>query len=241
MTHSATSPNADRSLRARHLSRRFGQTHAVDDLSLCVEAGEVCGFLGLNGAGKTTSLRMLCGTLAPDAGEVAIMGHDLHQQPLAARAQLGFLPDTPPLYPELTVDESLIYCAELHKVDRANIQRACESAKSKTGLLDCGSKRVSALSRGFRQRLGIAQTVVHQPAAIVLDEPTSGLDPRQIEEIRELIRSLAEDAAVLLSTHQLADVHAVCNRVAVMHNGKLAYDAAVDADLDTRFFELTQS
>ncbi len=217
-------------LEARGISRTFGRTVAVRNLDIRLRRGDVTGFLGLNGAGKTTTLRMLCGTLAADSGVIQIDGIDLRSDPQAARARLGFLPDTPPLYPELSVDEYLTYCARLRNLPRAHIADSIQRVKIQTGLESHGAKRIAGLSRGYRQRLGIAQAIVHQPPLIVLDEPTTGLDPRQIEEIRALITALSKHAAVLLSTHLLAEVRAVCNRVAIIHAGEIAHQSAI-ADL----------
>ncbi len=214
-------------LEARGISRTFGRVVAVHKLDISLQRGDVTGFLGLNGAGKSTTLRMLCGTLAADSGEILIDGIDLRSDPQAARARLGFLPDRPPLYPELSVDEFLTYCARLRIVPRSRIADSIRRVKQQTGLESHGERRIAGLSRGYRQRLGIAQAIVHQPSVVVLDEPTTGLDPRQNEEIRALITSLSESAAVLLSTHLLAEVRAVCNRVAIIHAGEIAHQSAI--------------
>jgi len=226
LTESSPQP-AKALLEARGISRAFGRVVAVRNLDIRLQRGDVTGFLGLNGAGKSTTLRMLCGTLAPDSGEILIDGIDLRSEPQAARARLGFLPDTPPLYPELSVDEFLAYCARLRTVPRARVADSIRRVKMQTGLESHGERRIAGLSRGYRQRLGIAQAIVHQPDVIVLDEPTTGLDPRQNEEIRALITTLSESAAVLLSTHLLAEVRAVCNRVAIIHAGEIAHQSAI--------------
>ncbi|MEM7292005.1 MAG: ABC transporter ATP-binding protein [Pseudomonadota bacterium] len=211
----------------------------MHELNLELWQGQVTGFLGLNGAGKTTSMRLLCGTLAPDSGSVSIAGHDLRDHPIAARAQLGYLPDTPPLYGELTVKEYLNYCAKLRGVATRDVASAVQLSCQRTGLGDYSEQRCEGLSRGYRQRLGIAQAIVHSPRVVILDEPTPGLDPRQIEEIRELIRALRASATVLLSTHLLAEVHAVCDNVIVLHDGRVVHSGPVDASLETTFFSLT--
>ena len=226
-------------LNARDLCRAFDQTTAVSSVSLSLRKGEVTGFLGVNGAGKTTTMRMLCGTLAPDSGEITILGANLLTEPQTARASIGFLPDTPPLYPELTVDEYLIYCAALRRVHKSQLNGRIAGVKQQTGLADRSTARISSLSRGYRQRLGIAQAIIHQPSIVILDEPTSGLDPVQIEEIRQLIRSLASDSAVLLSTHLLAEARAVCDRVIIIHDGRIVHESSVDDALETTFFGIT--
>ncbi len=231
-------------LAARGISRRFANTVAVHEVDIHLACGDVVGFLGLNGAGKTTTLRMLCGTLAADSGEIFIDGFDVRREPQAARARLGFLPDTPPLYPELSVDEFLRYCARLRRLPKAHITDSVERVKQQTGLESRGRQRIAGLSRGYQQRLGIAQAIIHQPTVVVLDEPTNGLDPRQIEEIRTLIAALSGHAAVLLSTHLLAEVYAVCNRVLIIHKGVIAYQSTLDAlsgpdALAQTFFRIT--
>ena len=230
-------------LDAHNLSHQFGNTLAVQGIDIQLHRGEVTGFLGLNGAGKTTTLRMLCGTLATKTGHVTIAGQDLHTHPQLARTQLGYLPDTPPLYPELQVDEYLRYCARLHRIPKARLAESIAHTKQQTGLEQHGSHRIARLSRGYRQRVGIAQAIIHQPSVIILDEPTSGLDPRQIDEIRRLITTLSLEAAVLMSTHSIAEVHAICQRMLVLHEGKLVHQAALEQepleDLERTFLHLT--
>ena len=230
-------------LRARQLTRSFGGRTAVAGVDLDIQRGEVVGFLGLNGAGKTTTLRMLCGTLVPDSGTVEINGLDIRQQPQAARAQIGYLPDTPPLYAELTVLEFLDYCARLRGMRPDAIAAACARVVDATDLGEQANTRCGALSRGFRQRVGIAQAIVHQPALVVLDEPTSGLDPRQIEDIRALVRALAADASVLLSSHNLTEVCAVCSRSVIIHHGEMVFNGDTHENsresLENSFFDIT--
>ncbi len=206
---------------AAHLSRYFGKLAAVDDLSLELQRGEVLGFLGPNGAGKTTTMQMLCGTLAPSTGRISIAGVDLLEQPRLAKRQLGFLPEQPPLYRELTADEFLHYCGRLRGMSRAQTGDAVIRVKGRCGLESSGSRLIANLSKGYQQRVGIAQAILHRPAVVVLDEPTVGLDPIQIREIRDLIRELGEDHGVILSTHILPEVQAVCDRVQIIHQGRL--------------------
>jgi len=188
----------------------------------------VLGLLGLNGAGKSTIMQMLCGVLAPSEGRIHIAGFDLLSDPVAAKRRIGYLPDRPPLYPELSVDEQLGFSARLHGVPRGRLAAALAQAKERCGLKDSGGRLIGHLSQGYRQRVGIAQAIVHRPAVVVLDEPTITLDPRQISEIRALIREIGRACAVVLSTHILAEVQVVCDRVLILDEGRVALDAALD-------------
>ena len=207
-----------------NLHRRYGDVHAVQGLDFQVHRGEVLGFLGPNGAGKTTTMQMICGVLAPSEGAVRIGGVDLLEDPVAAKRQLGYLPERPPLYRELTVDEYLRFCALLHGLRNQKANTAMEEAKARCGLEDNGGRLIGNLSKGYQQRVGIAQAIVHRPAVVVLDEPTVGLDPIQIREIRELMRELGDDHGVILSTHILPEVQTVCDRVQILHEGRLVLD-----------------
>ena len=209
--------------------RRYGTLEAVRGVSFELEPGEVLGLLGPNGAGKTTTMQMLCGVLAPTAGEILIDGEDHLVSPLRTKRKIGYLPEHPPLYPELSVDEYLRFCARLRGVARGDAARAVDTAKSRCGLVDVGERLIGNLSKGFRQRVGIAQAIVHSPSVVVLDEPTVGLDPIQIREIRSLIRELGADHAVILSTHVLAEVQAVCDRVQILNQGRVVLDERLDA------------
>lgn len=214
---------------ARGLSRAFGAHTAVNAINLDLRRGEVLGFLGPNGAGKTTTMQMLTGNLAPSSGSVSICGIDLLDHPVAAKAKIGYLPETPPLYRELKVDEYLVLAAKLHRVPKTGQRDAVDSAKQRCGLNDVGGKLIGALSKGFQQRVGIAQAIVHGPDVVILDEPTVGLDPNQIREIRSLIRELGGKHSVILSTHILPEVEAVCDRVQIMHHGNLVYSDSITA------------
>ncbi|MCX8049368.1 MAG: ABC transporter ATP-binding protein [Methylohalobius sp.] len=220
-------------IEAENLYRFYGDTCAVADLSLTLSKGEILGFLGPNGAGKTTTMQMLCGNLAPSAGQIRINGIDLVDEPKAAKRHLGYLPEVPPLYRELTVDEYLTYCGRLHGLRGQALRSALTTAKARCGLEGVGRRLIGNLSKGFQQRVGIAQAILHSPLVVVLDEPTVGLDPIQIREIRELICDLGREHAVLLSTHILPEVQAVCSRVLIIHKGKLALNASI-AELDLR-------
>ena len=212
---------------AEHLYRYYGKHRAVDDVGFTLSKGEVLGFLGPNGAGKTTTLQMLCGTLVPSSGRILVNGFDMLHQPRQAKRGLGYLPDTPPLYKELTVQEFLHYCAQLHGVAKHSIARAIDAAKERCGLTDVSRRLIANLSKGFQQRVGIAQAILHNPDVIILDEPTVGLDPIQIREIRALIRELGRDHGVILSTHILGEVQESCTRVQIIHQGRLILSESI--------------
>ncbi|MDN5864820.1 MAG: ABC transporter ATP-binding protein [Gammaproteobacteria bacterium] len=213
---------------AQGLTRRFGAVEAVRDLSLEIRRGEVVALLGPNGAGKTTTLSMLTDNLAPHGGRVWIGGHDLAAAPLAAKKSLGYLPEQPPLYPEMRVDAYLSCCAALHGIKRGARSRAVEDACVRTSLGEVKTRLIGHLSKGYRQRVGLAQAIVHRPEFVVLDEPTSGLDPVQSRETRKLIRGLADQAGVLFSTHLLAEVAPIADRAAIIHHGRIACETSLD-------------
>jgi ABC-2 type transport system ATP-binding protein len=214
---------------ARTLSRSYGSNRAVREVSLQLKRGEVLGLLGPNGAGKTTTMQMLTGNLAPSSGEVDICGIDLIDQPTKAKSRIGYLPEIPPLYRELKVDEYLALAGRLHKVKQKVLTNAIERAKSRCGLADMGGRLIGALSKGYQQRVGIAQAIIHEPDVIILDEPTIGLDPNQIREIRTLIRDLGRDHSLILSTHILPEVEAVCDRVQILHRGEVVFNDSIAA------------
>ena len=207
----------------QHLSRYYGDYGAVQDLSFSVHRGEVLGFLGPNGAGKSTTMRMITGNLTPSSGSVHLCGVDLLEQPVRAKSSLGYLPEHPPLYPDLTVDEFLSYCARLHRIPAARVKSAVARARKRCGLGESGKRLIANISKGYRQRVGIAQAIVHEPAVVILDEPTVALDPNQIRGIRELIRELGKDHAVLLSTHLLPEVQSTCDRVLILNEGRQVF------------------
>lgn len=212
-------------LRLAHVSRRLAQRCIVDDLSLDLHRGEVLGLLGVNGAGKSTTLRMISGTLAPSAGQVQVNGRDLQEHAHAARREIGYLPENPPLHDSLQVGEYLQFCARLHGLKGTAVTTAVERVLEACELGDMRRRVIGLLSKGYRQRVGLAQAIVHEPDLIILDEPASGLDPLQTIRLRELIARLAGDHAVILSTHVLADVTACCDRVAILHEGRLRHVA----------------
>jgi len=216
-------------LSASKLTRTFGARRAAQDISITLHRGEVLGLLGPNGAGKTTTMQMITGNLAPSAGEIRVCGIDLLEAPARAKARIGYLPETPPLYRDFSVDEYLRFAARLHRVERSGLAGAVERAKGRCGLADVGHRLIGTLSKGYQQRVGIAQAIVHDPDVVVLDEPTVGLDPNQIRDIRALIRELANSHSVLLSTHILPEVETVCDRVQILSAGRVVYTDTIAA------------
>lgn len=211
------------------LSRFYGTHCAVNALSFELQQGEILGFLGPNGAGKSTTMQMLTGTLTPTAGSIRIKQHDLFEHPLEARASIGYLPEQPPLYREMRVDEYLPFCAKLHGLKGKAVKDALDYTYNACGLGDVSRRLIGNLSKGYQQRVGIAQAIIHQPDVVILDEPTVGLDPIQIREIRELIRQLGQQHSVILSTHILPEVQATCTRVQIIRAGSLIYNAPIEA------------
>jgi len=218
---------------AVNLYRYYSRTCAVNNVSFDLARGDVLGFLGPNGAGKSTTMQMLTGNLAPSAGEIDILGIDLLDAPKRAKREIGYLPEQPPVYRELTVDEYLDYCAKLNRIERNRQQAAIDTAKERCGLTEVGRRLIGNLSKGYQQRVGIAQAIIHTPAVVILDEPTVGLDPLQIREIRALIRELGKEHGIILSTHILPEVQATCNRVQIINRGSLVFSEAI-AGLDSR-------
>ncbi len=223
----------DNLISVEHLYRYYGATCAVRDVNFELRKGQVLGFLGPNGAGKSTTMQILSGNLAPSAGRVMINGIDLLDQPKRAKAELGYLPEQPPLYRELTVDEYLWFCARLNRIPRTRRRAAVATAKQRCGLTEVGARLIGNLSKGYQQRVGIAQAIIHTPKVVILDEPTVGLDPIQIREIRILIRELGQEHGIILSTHILPEVQAVCTHVQIIHQGTLVFADSI-AGLDSR-------
>ncbi|MFT3769812.1 MAG: ABC transporter ATP-binding protein [Minicystis sp.] len=215
-------------IEARRLSKSYGSVKAVDDVSFRVDRGEVVGFLGPNGAGKSTTLRILAGFLGPTSGSVRIAGLDLADDPVTARAQVGYMPETSPLYPEMRVSEYLGFRAELKLVARRARRDAVRRALVEARIEDVEDVMIGHLSKGYRQRVGLADALVAQPPILILDEPTAGLDPNQIREVRDLVRTLGKDRAVLVSTHILSEVEATCSRALVIARGKLVAEGSID-------------
>jgi ABC-2 type transport system ATP-binding protein len=212
----------------KNLSRDYGPLRAVNNVSFEVKRGEVLGFLGPNGAGKSTTMQMLTGNLAPTEGQIIINSIDLLDNAKQAKAHIGFLPEQPPLYKELTVDEYLIFCARLNRITKSRIAEALATAKQRCGLQEVGRRLIGNLSKGYQQRVGIAQAIIHSPAIVILDEPTVGLDPIQIREIRLLIRELRSEHAVILSTHILPEVQSTCDRVQIINKGEIVLTDSVN-------------
>lgn len=235
MDSASPAPEPDQAevlLRAQGLSRAFGDLTAVSGLDLELRRGQVLGFLGPNGAGKSTTMQMLTGNLAPSAGSVEIAGVDLQRQARKAKSHIGYLPEQPPVYPEMTVREYLVFCARLHRTGRHDLAEAVQRAQEQCGLTEVGPRLIGNLSKGYQQRVGLAQAILHDPDVIVLDEPTVGLDPIQIVEIRDLIRDLGQRHAVILSTHILPEVQALCDRVQIISQGQEVFSGTV-GDLGT--------
>lgn len=204
-----------------HLTKKYGNHVAVDDLSLTVEPGRIYGFLGPNGAGKSTTMNMVTGYLGATSGEVKINGFDILKQPEEAKKCIGYLPEIPPLYVDMTVKEYLDFAAELKEIDRADRRQYVDEAMEMTKITDMKDRLIKNLSKGYRQRVGLAQAVLGYPEVIILDEPTVGLDPKQIIEMRELIKKLGEKHTVILSSHILSEVREVCDYIFIISKGKL--------------------
>ena len=237
-------------IEVEQLSKIYGSTPAIADVTFKVEAGEIVGFLGPNGAGKTTTMRILTGYLPATSGHARIAGYDVHEDSMAVRQRIGYLPETPPLYPDMTVEAFLFFVARIKGVVAGDRAGAVNWAIKRCNLQEKRRVLIRKLSKGFRQRVGIAQAIVHDPPAIILDEPTVGLDPRQIIEVRNLIKSLAGSHTIILSTHILPEVSMTCNRVTIINRGKVVatntpdglmaqlavgagYELEIDGDEDT--------
>ncbi|MBX6379303.1 MAG: gliding motility-associated ABC transporter ATP-binding subunit GldA [Thermoflavifilum aggregans] len=215
------------SVKLTHVSRYYGAQPAVDDISFDIHPGEVVGFLGPNGAGKTTTMRMITAYLKPASGKIEVCGHDVVRDSLAVKRITGYLPEQNPLYPDLYVREYLRWMADIHHLGKRARQRV-EEVIGLTGLGKESYKKIGMLSKGYRQRVGLAQALLHDPEVLILDEPTSGLDPNQIVDIRQLIRELGRQKTVILSTHILQEVEAMCQRVIIIHRGKIVADGDIE-------------
>src|SRR5215472_3329912 len=208
-------------IEVENLTKRYGPTQAVTDVSFRVEKGEVLGFLGPNGAGKTTTMRVITGYLPPTEGTVRVAGFDVVEQPIEAKRRTGYLPETPPVYPDMTVNEYLTFVGHIKGVQRRDLKQRIDEVTEKCAIADVRHRQTGKLSKGYRQRVGLAQAMIHNPDVLVLDEPTAGLDPKQIIETRELIKNLAGQHTVVLSTHILPEVSKTCERVVVINGGKV--------------------
>ncbi|MFV2059182.1 MAG: ABC transporter ATP-binding protein [Gammaproteobacteria bacterium] len=214
-------------IQVQHLTRHYGNISAVEKLEFELQKGEILGFLGPNGAGKSTTMNMITGNLAPTSGKIIINGIDLLDKPKQAKSQIGYLAEQPPLYKDSTVEEYLDYCAKINRIPKKHISKAKRKTLERCGLTDVKKRLIANLSKGFQQRIGIAQAIIHSPEIVVLDEPTVGLDPIQIREIRALIRELGEKHGVLLSTHILPEVQMTCDRVQIINKGVLVFSDTI--------------
>jgi ABC-2 type transport system ATP-binding protein len=219
-----------------HVTKYYGATPAVKDLEFKIEEGECVGFLGLNGAGKSTTLRLLSCLLLPTSGRVVIRGLDAEEQPHEIRKFIGFLPDDPPLYDEMTVTEYIRFAGRLRRMTATQVEGRLPEVIATCGLREVAAQHIGTLSHGYRQRVGIAQAIVHKPALLILDEPNQGLDPVQIVEMREMIRRLRGDHTILLSTHILSEIEQTCDRILMLHEGRIAAQGT-EAELAARFGE----
>jgi ABC-2 type transport system ATP-binding protein len=208
-------------IEVQHLTKRYGRVSAVEDISFRVERGEILGFLGPNGAGKTTTMRVLTGYMPPTSGKAVVAGFDVFEQPLEAKRRTGYLPETPPLYPEMTVREYLTFVARIKGVPGGERKSRVDAAMERTRVADMAERHCGKLSKGYRQRVGLAQALLHNPDVLILDEPTAGLDPKQIIETRQLIKELAGTHTIILSTHILPEVAQTCQRVVIINRGKV--------------------
>ena len=215
-------------VKVEHLSHRYSVQWAVRDINFEINQTGILGLLGSNGAGKSTIMNIICGVLSQTEGTVLINGIDLRKDPVAAKQNIGFLPQKPPLYGDLTVDEYLTYAAQLRQMDPKEIPAALEVAKEKCGISHFSKRLIKNLSGGYQQRVGIAQAIIHNPRLVVMDEPTNGLDPNQILDVRALIKDIAKDRAVLVSTHILSEVQATCDRIMMIEHGSLVFSGTID-------------
>jgi ABC-2 type transport system ATP-binding protein len=216
-------------IKVEGLTKRYARNVAVDNISFEVGKGEIVGFLGPNGAGKTTTMRVLTCFLPPTSGKASIAGFDVLENPLEVKKRIGYLPETPPLYPEMEVSEYLTFVARLKGVPSGDVARRVNEAAGRCAIADVKSKLISKLSKGYRQRVGLAQAILHNPDVLILDEPTSGLDPKQIIETRELIASLSGDHTIILSTHILSEVEHSCQKVLIINRGRIVASESVSA------------
>jgi ABC-2 type transport system ATP-binding protein len=208
-------------IEVQHLTKQYGPVTAVHDVSFKAEPGEILGFLGPNGAGKTTTMRILTGYMPPTDGKALVAGYDVLEQPIEAKRRTGYLPETPPLYPDMTVADYLMFCARIKGVPRADRATRVKSTMERTRIADVAKRHCAKLSKGYRQRVGLAQALLHNPDVLILDEPTAGLDPKQIIETRRLIKELGGEHTVILSTHILPEVSQTCQRVVIINRGRV--------------------
>lgn len=246
-TENTPKPSAERRvmIEAQDLSKFYGEFAAARDVTFSITEGEVAAFIGPNGAGKSTTMKLLTGYLSPSTGTARLAGHDMQTDRLAGAARLGYLPENGPLYPDMTPHSLLRFFAEARSMGDSLAAERIEAVIDLCALEAVVNKPIGKLSKGYRQRVGMAQVLLHEPDVLVLDEPTAGLDPNQIREVRKMIRRLGETKTILLSTHILQEVHAMCNRVIFIDEGQVVFDGtqeellAEQPDMDQRFHELT--
>ena len=231
-------------IKVEGLTKRYGDVTAIEDLSFQVEKGEIVGFLGPNGAGKTTTMRIITGFLPSTDGTVSVSGHDIFEKPMEVKKKIGYLPEHPPLYADMTVAGYLKFVSKIKGVARPARGEAIDRVVERCGLKEARKKIIGKLSKGYRQRVGLAQAMIHEPEVLILDEPTIGLDPKQIIEIRELVKSLAGDQTIILSTHILPEVTMICQRCLIIDQGRIVADDSLEAltaqgSLESVFLKLT--
>ena len=215
-------------IEVRNLSKYYGNITAIDNINFTIQKGEIIGFLGPNGAGKTTTMKILTCFMRPSSGDVKIAGYDIYENPLKIKKYIGYLPESNPLYYDMTVENYLKYIGHLKELKKNSLKKSILSVAKKCGLNSVLSRKIANLSKGYKQRVGIAQAIINDPPILILDEPTSGLDPNQIIEIRELIKELGKEKTVILSTHILHEVESTCNRIIIINKGKLIIDSNKD-------------
>lgn len=216
-------------LKIEELSHKYSSSWAIREINIEITQNGIMGLLGSNGAGKSTTMNIICGVLNQTEGSVLINGYNIRTQPELAKKEIGFLPQNPPLYGDLTVDEYLTYCAELRFIDKTKMRSAVDAVKERCGIAHFSNRLINNLSGGYRQRVGIAQAIVHEPKLVILDEPTNGLDPNQIIEVRKLIREIAQSSAVLLSSHILSEIHLLCKEIIMIEGGRVVFADSMDA------------
>lgn len=216
-------------IQVRSLTKSYGDRLAIHNLSFTVQKGEVVGFLGPNGAGKSTTMKIITGYMAPSSGEVRVGGYDVFENPIEVKSKIGFLPETPPVYTDMRVQEYLEFVARLRGVEKKQAENAAHLAMEKTNLVDVRKRLIGNLSKGFKQRVGLAQALVGDPEVLILDEPTVGLDPKQVHEIRELILKLKGQHTLILSTHILSEVQASCDRIIIINNGQIVAEESLNS------------
>jgi len=219
------------SIEVKKLSKYYQEQLALDEVSFKVNSGEIVGFLGPNGAGKSTTMKIISCFIKPSSGNVLVDGISIHEDEIAVKNKIGYLPENNPLYEDMYVRESIAFIAQIHKVD--NVTNSVEEVIEKVGLSKEAHKKIGQLSKGYQQRVGIAQAIVHDPEVLILDEPTSGLDPNQLEDIRALIKELGKNKTVMLSTHIMQEVESICDRIVVINNGKIVADRNLEKDTET--------